>query len=394
MKIEVLRSSGEAAPSRNVRRLPRHVVVSLVVAGLTFASVQYLIDRRTTSPSQPAATLPASSDLSVAALAGRIKVSWSSDASDPRRRTVARLRHALEPTVLATCSTETTSCTFPGLTNGVSYAITVEQQGTVGKTQPRTVTAVPRPSVLGSAAVRAWFDGADVASLVTNDESGARHGRPLAGWKDRSPNGVTAVKNPTAPEPSVGSLANHTAVHLADGAMLDLPATRLPIGTDPSTVYLVASAGPQAPPTCSAHLLAWGAAARSGSRLIYNACSTSLAHAELFGTPVLPSSAGWKPGQVSLLKVRFGPDGITTWLDGTVIQNWTPPTPADRMNTAAGTAAIGAAPWCLHPRCTWNGTIAEIIVIGKDLTPLQDRDLQDYLTRKWIDPPATAPPSS
>jgi hypothetical protein len=391
VRIQLPRPPDDRGSAWRDWRLPKHVVVSLIVAGLTFASVHYLIDGGTTSASRAPSAVPVTTDVSAVALAGRIRVSWGSQGSDPNRRTVARLRHALEPAVLATCTTETTSCTFPDLANGVTYAITVEQWGTDGQARQRTVTAIPRPAVLTSAGITSWFDGADVKSLLTADESGARTGRPMTGWKDRSPNGVTAVKNPAAPEPSIGSLANHTAVHFADGAMLDLPATKLPIGAAPSTVYLVASADPQLPPTCSGHLLAWGAAARSGSRLIYNACSTSLAHAELFGTPVLPSTGGWKPGQVSLLKVRFGPEGITTWLDRAKIQTWTPPTPADGMNTAAGTAAIGAAPWCLHPRCTWNGEIAEIIVAGTDLSPAQDQDLQDYLTRKWIDPPATAP---
>jgi hypothetical protein len=317
------------------------VLITLAVAGLTFAGVEFTL----TSTRAPDDVRPISR-----AAAGPAA---SPAASGPTART--------------------------GTTPAGSAA-----SSSAARARPTTTPAYP--ALLSTRSTRLWLDAADTTTLIPAKGEARRVGRTVSIWRDRSPYHQHAAKDPLFPAPTISRLGGRTAVRFAgDGTQLDVPAAALPTGSAPSTVYVVATSQdtqPSAP--CPRHLLGWGASRKGEARVLYNDCTTSQAHAEIFDTGVSPAGSGFVPNRPTLMTSRFTATGITVTVNGRPGLTWAPASAADTMRTAdQGATRIGAAPWCTFPGCSWKGQIAEIIVLAGDPGAADDREITDYLTAKW-----------
>lgn len=176
---------------------------------------------RSTSPpfSWLVGTPPPSAPLAVVAVNGdnQLTASWTAPASGP----VTSYSAAVSPGGLS-CTTTGISCAIAGLTNGVSYSVTVTATNG-GGTGPASaaVTAIPYPAAVMSAAngMTLWLDGADPTTFVgSSDCTGAAATTAIGCWKDKS--GQTTANNfvqaTSADQPTVGTWNGLGAADFAD----------------------------------------------------------------------------------------------------------------------------------------------------------------------------------
>jgi hypothetical protein len=124
------------------------------------------------------------------------------------------------PTRTCSVAAPTTSCSLTGLTNGVTYAVSVTATNAY-ETGPASVaaTVLPYPSSLFvSSSLKVWLESQHAGSLsAAGDCSGsnAATGTGIGCWKDRSGNAWNAVSGATKPALTASAINGHPAIRFA-----------------------------------------------------------------------------------------------------------------------------------------------------------------------------------
>lgn len=312
---------------------------------------------------------------------GRIVVSWQlSKTSASRLRATISGNDGSRPT--STCRPTATGCTFTNLTNGVEYTVGLslrEGKKVVART---TVRAIPYPAVLVGRTTRLWFDPADPGSYGLPGREPAP-GTPVISLLDRSASASDATTSPRYDSPTVATLNGHPVLRFGANGGLSFPASSLPNGSAPSTVYVVAAQdSPTQGTDCFAHLLVWGSLEANRMRGLHKGCRTSLAYADTYqtwnrATPAL----GWHVGRTQIMRADFTATTLSVRMNGAPSYTWKQPDGAT-MNTASGTdGMLGATPY--GPGTGWRGRIAEVIVLSAAPSAAENTAIMQYLKRKW-----------
>jgi hypothetical protein len=282
------------------------------------------------------------------------------------------------------CVASAATCSFKGLTDGVEYVVTVKQKlgGTTLAT--KIVRAIPHPDILTSRFSRLWFDAADSQSLIPNIEAADRKpGTSIKRWLDRSGLGSDAEQVLLGSQPTVTTLHGHSALAFSGQAFLSFPAATLPIGAEPSSVYLVVRQQDPSPLlSCFRVALSWGSGQPNLARLVHKGCRTKLAFAETFATWASANATQeWPDNRPAILRANFTAAGVDVDVNGKPSSAWKTSTAFPLATAAALTATIGSSVW--DPNGAWLGEIAEVIVLSSIPSPAQDQDIQNYLSLKW-----------
>jgi hypothetical protein len=311
---------------------------------------------------------------------GRVVVSWQlSDASPTQIQTTITGNDGSHPA--GSCQPATTGCTITGLTNGREYAVTVALTHGSQVITHQTVRATPYPSVLSNRSTRLWFDAADPAALVTAGQqvSGATVRRVL----DHSSSGADAGPVDGYTPPTLTTINGHKALRFGPNGGLRFPASSLPSGSAPSTVYAVAAMDSNTSSTdCFSHVLLWGTANTNGDRALIKGCGNALAYADTYDTWIKASPAlPWKTGQVQIMRGDFTADTLAVWMDGASSYTWSQPENSHMETGSRPDGILGGTPWDV--RGSWQGRIAEVIVLSHVPTSAENAMIMQYLQRKW-----------
>ncbi|CAM5780681.1 Ig-like domain-containing protein [Cellulomonas persica] len=131
-----------------------------------------------------------------------------------------------------TCAS--TTCTFDGLTNDVTYTFTVAAQNAVGWSQESAASAQARPDAVPEAPARVDFVGFGDGTLSWSWPDAVTHGSKIVNYEVQitpAPPSGSAVLKPTAPKVTFTDLANGTAYSIrvrAVNALQDRPSPWTP----------------------------------------------------------------------------------------------------------------------------------------------------------------------
>ena len=286
------------------------------------------------------------------------------------------------------------SCTFTGLTNGVTYTVAVTATNAVGTGPAGTSSAIPYPaSIMTAARLRLWLDGADPSTMFSSSNCvGAQATTLVACWMDKSTQAGHATQNPIGRRPSLTTVSGHQVPDL-DGVddTFNLNPNKLVTGTTTSTTFTVArNAESDVNISAYRHLIAWGNAATSQGRQLYRDHLNPRYTADIVGTGV--AFQGSTAQNVPTVLAAVHSTGLTSiWADGrsTTDTDNTEATPT--MNTGTDSAFLGAD---LSGANAWHGQIPETIAFTGTLTPAERRTVESYLARKWGAAIAPDPPTS
>lgn len=314
--------------------------------------------------------------LSVVAGEGSARVSWTAlaDVRAPRYIAVAVPDNTALPQ--SACATTTLSCTIGGLTDGVTYTVSVGAANAAGSVAPSASAEVtPYPAILKSQASALWLNADDIPATT---------GTAVSFWPDTSGQNDNATQSQAANQPALSTLGSHKAVQFSGDQNLIFDGNRLPSGSQPSVIFAVAELDdPAAAGHCFEHLLAWGTGRTGEARMIYKGCYTTLATAETFNTyPLMHPKDAWPQGHPALVTAEITGSGITVWMDGSLDYSWANPHGVATDTSSQASAMVGGAPWWSDSD-GWVGRIGEIIVLSGNVSTGEMQTVDAYLLRKW-----------
>ena len=321
------------------------------------------------APTSPAAT---AGDTSVAVTWGA--PTWNGGSAVTGYTATAVPSDGALPT--RTCTAASTGCTLSGLTDGVTYSITVTATNAVGTgAASSTVTAIPYPaSIMTTSRLRLWLDGADTTTLFASAAcSGAVSSTAIGCWADKSGQGNHVVQTTAASRASTTSLNGHLAPTF-DGVddHFALATSTLPTGTTTSTTAMAA----KLTGTVDYRLLMlWGNSAVGQARSWYLNSGPLVADA-YSGAPTassLPTTVA-QNSQFQLIS------GFTSGSSSISVNGLGQSTAAAAVSTVSTSLLLGGLPG--NP-VWWAGPIPEVIVFTGDLATTERRTLDEYLARKW-----------
>ena len=319
-------------------------------------------------PGAPTATAATPGD-------GQVAVTWTAPSSTGGSAITGYTATASPGGV--TCTAATTACTITGLTNGVTYTVSVAATNSAGTGPASTATtaAVPYPAtVMTPARLRLWLDGADTTTLFQDTAAtspATTAGHPVARWNDKSGQGGHATQTTTGNRPALTTV-NGRLVPLFDGTddSLSLDVTKLPTGTATSTT--LAAATLTAPTTSTYVLLAWGGSSAGQARSHY-VSTTQLCVDTVNASPWACTANNAVAVDTPLL--------VTTEFTAT---SASVSAGARAFATGAGTVSTGATSATLgNTSVRWKGPVPEVLIFTGALTATERRTVQEYLARKW-----------
>ncbi len=283
-----------------------------------------------------------------------------------------------------TATAPATSCTLPGLTNGITYTVSVTATSSVGTGPAATGSAIPYPaSVMTAARMRLWLDAADPATTLDSPSCAGGAAQARVGcWRDKSGQAHDVSAPDDASRPATGSrtLGGHPVVTF-DGATVLRDAADSPYGiTGDRTLVAVARPRTVQPgagiegsfvldrATDGDGLFGlkvgadgdWSLQARDDTRSTLSEPSSGVAPAA-GRADVL---AGTRSGTGDDLAVRGAAAGSAV-LAGPVTQH----------GAAVGRHAVAVTSSDLD--------VAEVVLLNVALTGAQRRAVEEYLARKW-----------
>jgi hypothetical protein len=235
-----------------------------------------------------------------------------------------------------------------------------------------------------STATSLWLDGADPATLFGSSTcSGAAPatGAGIGCWKDKSGQADNATQATTSRQATVSTLNGLSAPTFnGNGAWYQLNVAKLPTGTTTSTVYVVAVQEDSKPTqSCYRHIIAWGATGTGNARIVDKGCNTANAYLDTFNTwSKMAPTKSWPTGSAALFDGAVTSNTVTAAMNGVSSYTYQG---AARTGTAAG-AILGGAPWWGNT-ATWQGRIAEVIVLNTAPSATDNQAIRQYLARKW-----------
>jgi hypothetical protein len=137
----------------------------------------------------------------------QIAVAWTAAAAtgEPVESYTASARAIGNGSALGSCDSSSTSCTIDGLTNGVTYAVTVvahARDGDGSASNP-PVDAMPIPAALDSSSLVLWLDATQLNIAV---------GSAFATWPDRSATANDATQTVGGDQPRFDNAVGLSAV--------------------------------------------------------------------------------------------------------------------------------------------------------------------------------------
>jgi hypothetical protein len=304
---------------------------------------------------------------------GQLGVSWAAPASNGGSA-ITGYTATTTPGSFTCTTSGTTSCTISGLTNGTSYSVAVTATNASGTgSASSSTTGIPYPaSIMTSARLRLWLDGAD-ASTRFQDTAGTTAattaGQSVALWRDKSGQANDAVQSTSGNRPTLTTV-NGRLVPGFNGtsSYMNLTVAKLPTGTTTSTVLL---AGTLTGSTSSGYdLLTWGGSSGT-SRDVYQNAGDICADTRS-GGPMVCRNGSVATNRPFVVNAEYPSSQIAVAVDGSQRS-----TGAGAINTGTSYATLGAGDFL------WPGQIPEVLVFTGSLTSAEGRVVEEYLARKW-----------
>ncbi len=277
-----------------------------------------------------------------------------------------------------TCSAATSPCTVTGLTNGVTYTVSVTATNAAGAgAASSTTTVLPYPSgVLTSARLELWLDGADPSRMFAGSTcSGAVATTTVGCWLDRSPNATPVDQGTTSQRPALTTVGGRQVPGF-DGTDDDMQADIgvLPQGTAVSTMFTVATMTDPGPAASGMRdVFAWGWVSTGEARGIFKQANSSAVMASSWNANVVTSGV-WSSSP-QLAAAEHASPYVTLWTAGrpAVVS----------ASSAFNTSWVGASLAHANNSYHWYGAIPEVMILNATLTAAERRQVEEYLARKW-----------
>ena len=166
---------------------------------------------------------------------------------------------------------------------------------------------------------------------------------------------------------------------------MTFPASSLPVGSAPSTVYAVVSQdSPTAGSDCFSHVIVWGGQSPTHMRGLLKGCQNTLAYADTNETYKQQSPLlGWRTRQTQIARADFTATHVSVWMNGAPSYTWNLPSGTQLNTEYRPTGTFGASP---QTGWGWRGRIAEVIVLSAVPTASENATIMRYLQRKWCLP--------
>lgn len=314
---------------------------------------------------------------------------WSLSGYQATATPTAGLGYESLPTRACTTMGSTT-CSVGGLTNGITYTVTVTASNTGNFTgPPATTTVIPYPAgVLDSAAVKVWLDAQDSASLLSATNcsgTAASAGEGVGCWKNRTGNNWNAVSGASKPVVTSNAINGRSAIRFKTST-LDRFAITNPgvgaVGSNDRTMFAVATGRSVLDSTFNNFgAIAMWPGTHSGLRyspqnmwsIAWNAAGKMTdPMVPTSGPAVLSSIASTSSGQVSLdIAANGGPPQIG------------PVRPAP-WQTVPDNLRIGSmSDTMMDYAYPLDGDVGEVIVLNTAVSVEDRRAVEEYLSHKW-----------
>ncbi|MBL8929710.1 MAG: fibronectin type III domain-containing protein, partial [Kineosporiaceae bacterium] len=278
-----------------------------------------------------------------------------------------------------TCTSGSSPCTLTGLTDGITYSVTVTATNAIGtSTASAAATVTPYPAtIMTGSAFEFWLDGADPATLYAADTcTGAQASTTVGCWRDKSPNANHATQTTSGNQPTLTTVATHSVPGF-DGSndRLGFSAALMPTGTTSSTEFVVAA---HSSPTNGSYstVLDWGGTGAGQTRTLFKAPTTGVVQ---FDNRFGPGSTSGTWSTAPTLAAAEAAGAGSTIRSATDGRSWSSAT-AVTFSTATTTGSLGSS---VATDTFWQGPVAETVVLSGTLTTAQKRVVEEYLARKW-----------
>ncbi|MBK8078783.1 MAG: fibronectin type III domain-containing protein [Kineosporiaceae bacterium] len=292
------------------------------------------------------------------------------------------------------------TCTFTGLTNGVTYTVSVTATNANGTSTAGTTTAIPYPAaVMTGSATKVWLDALDPTTLsAATDCSGsnATSGTGIGCWKNRATTAWHAIAGSNKPVLTAAILNGHNAIRFdrthpdryaitdagvgalgsADRSVFAVTAGRTTLGGATDAWGATAIWPGFHPGCCTGTPTITGIQASAIGATAFSAATT--APAPILSSAISATSGGTLTQDLSA--------NARTPVTGTASTPWLSYTDNLRIGSAFDTIQSYANPL--------DGDIGELIILNTAVTTSQRRQVDEYLARKWSQAIAPGAPTA
>lgn len=307
---------------------------------------------------------------------GAADVRWSHGLDGIEQLTAtASVVGGTRPAVACTARPPAAGCRLIGLTDGVTYTVTVVATNALGSSPPsRAFRVISRPAIMTGPHLVLWLDGADPATRFESASCSGESATGLVGcWADKSPRRNNAAQSAIAARPTLAVAPAPAAVSFGGRQSLSLVRSdALPAGATPSTTFVTAM--PQRPVIGPARVaMSWGTGRGGGQGRVFGRAAGS--RTAVVGEGVVQVESGrWALDSMAVLVGEHTADAVRGRVDGV-----DGPAELASVDTPGTTAYVGRD----AEGSDWRGAVGEIIVFDRLLSGAERASVEAYLNRKW-----------